>query len=331
MPTYVLYGKETYLIEDKARRIIQEFTNNENEDLNVVEFDMEEKTIQEAINEAEEYSFFGGTKIVITRNAYFLTGDKNKEMNHDVNYILSFLEKNMEDSVLILIVDNEKLDQRKKLVKELKKKATFFEAKTLNQAEAATWILNYVKDKHIQISNDLVQELIVSVGCDLRCLKNEIDKLYVYSNGKKEITMEAITAVTVRSLEQSIFNLSEYLLIQDTDKAIALFNELILKKHNPIQILATLIYKFDMIFKIKVLQSDTKEKDLVGILGCHPYVLQKSKEQLKEYNLSAVDLGNILCILTQADNNMKLGKDPYLTMEILITKISDVLRKSHVL
>ena len=57
MPTYVLYGKETYLLEDKVKGIIQEFTNNTKEDLNVVEFDMEEETIQTAINEAEEYSF----------------------------------------------------------------------------------------------------------------------------------------------------------------------------------------------------------------------------------------------------------------------------------
>ncbi|MDF9505789.1 DNA polymerase III subunit delta [Bacillus cereus] len=331
MPTYVLYGKETYLLEDKVKGIIQEFTNNTKEDLNVVEFDMEEETIQTAINEAEEYSFFGGEKIVITRNANFLTSDNNKEVNHDVNYILSFLEKNMEDSILILIVNQEKLDQRKKVVKELNKKAIIFEAKTLNQAETATWILKYANNKNIQISNESVQELIVSVGCNLRCLKNEVDKLYAYSNGGKEITMDAIAAVTVKSLEQSIFNLSEYLLSHDTHKAIGLFNELILKKHNPIQILATLIYKFDMLFKIKVLQNDTKDKDLIGILGCHPYVLQKSKEQIKEFNLSKDDLGNILCILTEADNNMKMGKDSYLTMEILITKISELLRTSLII
>lgn len=57
-------------------------------------------------------------------------------MNHDVNYILSFLEKKMEDSVLILIVNQEKLDQRKSS-KRIKKKAIIFEAKTLNQAETA--------------------------------------------------------------------------------------------------------------------------------------------------------------------------------------------------
>ncbi|TKH38289.1 DNA polymerase III subunit delta [Bacillus cereus] len=326
MPTYVMYGKETYLLEDKVKEIVRGFTNSTNEDLNVIEFDMEEETIQAAINEAEEYSFFGGTKIVITRNAKFLTTDNNKEVNHDVDCILGFLEKNMEDSVLILTVDYEKLDQRKKIVKELKKKAIIFEAKALNQAETATWILNYAKDKNIQISNELVQELIVSIGCDLRCLKNEVDKLYVYSNGEKEITSDAVAAVTVKSLEQSIFNLSEYLLSHDTHKAVGLFNELILKKHNPIQILATLIYKFDMLFKIKVLQNGTKDKELIGIIGCHPYVLQKSKEQIKEFNLSKDDLGNILCLLTEADNNMKMGKDLYLTMEILISKISELLR-----
>ncbi|MBK5491954.1 DNA polymerase III subunit delta [Bacillus sp. TH13] len=331
MPTYAMYGKETYLLEDKVKEIVRGFTNSTNEDLNVIEFDMEEETIQAAINEAEEYSFFGGTKIVITRNAKFLTTDNNKEVNHDVDCILSFLEKNMEDSVLILIVDYEKLDQRKKIVKELKKKAIIFEAKALNQAETATWILNYAKDKNIQISNELVQELIVSIGCDLRCLKNEVDKLYVYSNGGKEITSDAVAAVTVKSLEQSIFNLSEYLLSHDTHKAIGLFNELILKKHNPIQILATLIYKFDMLFKIKVLQNGTKDKELIGILGCHPYVLQKSKEQIKEFNLSKDDLGNILCLLTEADNNMKMGKDSYLTMEILISRISELLRTSLII
>ncbi len=71
MPTYVMYGKETYLLEAKVKEIVRGFTNSTNEDLNVIEFDMEEETIQAAINEAEEYSFFGGTKIVITRNAKF--------------------------------------------------------------------------------------------------------------------------------------------------------------------------------------------------------------------------------------------------------------------
>lgn len=57
MPTYVMYGKETYLLEDKVKEIVRGFTNSTNEDLNVIEFDMEEETIQAAINEAEEYSF----------------------------------------------------------------------------------------------------------------------------------------------------------------------------------------------------------------------------------------------------------------------------------
>ena len=52
----------------------------------------------------------------------------------------------MEDSVLILIVNQEKLDQRKSS-KRIKKKAIIFEAKTLNQAETATWILKYANNK----------------------------------------------------------------------------------------------------------------------------------------------------------------------------------------
>jgi DNA polymerase-3 subunit delta len=91
------------------------------------------------------------------------------------------------------------------------------------------------------------------------------------------------------------------------------------------------VVEFDMLFKIKVLQNGTKDKDLIGILGCHPYVLQKLKEQIKEFKLSRDDVGNILCILTEAVNDMKMGKDSYLTMEISITKVSDVLRVSPII
>ena len=85
---------------------------------------MEETPLASALNDAMSVPFFGDRRIVIVNNPYFLTGEKKKnKVEHDIDGLLKYLEYPLETTTLVFIAPYEKLDERKKVVKTLKKVA----------------------------------------------------------------------------------------------------------------------------------------------------------------------------------------------------------------
>lgn len=68
--------------------------------------------------------FFSDKKAVLVQNAYVFTGEKApKDVNHNIDQLMEFIEKYDGESMIVFEVYHSKLDERKKLVKALKKHA----------------------------------------------------------------------------------------------------------------------------------------------------------------------------------------------------------------
>ena len=110
---YLLEQVDEYLIELKIKEIIEsrEFSSSP-----VHSYDMEEVTLSSAIEDLDTYGLFSEKKVIIVSHIESLASDTSeKEIEHFLKYL-----KNPLDSIL-LFVTARKLNNTKKITKELKK------------------------------------------------------------------------------------------------------------------------------------------------------------------------------------------------------------------
>ena len=135
-PIYMVQGKEDYL-QNWARQVfLESVVAPEDQELNVGRFNMEEISVQTAIEDAESVPFFGDRRLVMIDKPYFLTGEKEKsKIDHQLERLQFYLENPLDSSVVVFFAPYEKLDSRKKIVKQLKKVAVLLDASSIEEKD----------------------------------------------------------------------------------------------------------------------------------------------------------------------------------------------------
>lgn len=102
--------------------MINKYLQTEKDDFNFIKFNLYETEITPIIEETLTMPFFSDKKVILVKNAYVFTGEKvTKELSQNTDQLIEFLEKYDGDNLIIFEVYQNKLDERKKLTKTLKK------------------------------------------------------------------------------------------------------------------------------------------------------------------------------------------------------------------
>ena len=133
-PVYLLYGTEAFLINETKQILIDHVLDEEEKDFNLSVYDLEETPIEAALEDAETFPFMGEKRLVILQNPVFLTSEKTKgKVEHNLAKLEEYLSQPAPYSIVVFSAPYEKLDERKKVTKELKRKAEVFEANKLTE------------------------------------------------------------------------------------------------------------------------------------------------------------------------------------------------------
>ena len=288
---YVLYGLEKYLINNYI-----EVLKNKNkiEDFNIITYDLDDG-INNILEDANTLSMFGNKKMIIVNNSYMFTSVK-QEIDSDSFY--KYIDNPNPDCLLIFIVNNEKLDERKKITKQIKKTAI---VKDFNTFDNNT--LEYLKDR---------------VGKNLDILSQEIEKIKIYKDNDKTITNDDITKLTSKNIDVDIFTLIDSIVTKDKDKAMTIYNEMIKLNEEPIKIIVMLANQFRIMYQAtRLYKKGYSGNDIAELLGIHPYRIKLALEKSRSY--TEKQLINNLYNLAVLDEEIKTGKkDKYLALELFL-------------
>ena len=271
---YLLYGKEELLIQKEIDNIKKE---NELNDLDVNEYELDTVSLKEALEDAETISFFHDKKAVILNHCTFLTGTTKKgSIEQPIALLEEYIKHPNPSTILILVVFSEKLDERKKIVKMLKKEVI---VKELNQVANQE---QFVKDLFhgYQISRDDLNLFQKKVGNHLELLEQEAEKLKMASFQEKAITTELIQDITIQTIDLDIFGLIEAIVLKQKEKAMMMLDEMIKRGEEPLMILIMLANQFRIIYQAKELyQKGYTEKNIASMLSIHPFRIKKALEK----------------------------------------------------
>lgn len=328
---YVFYGTETFLIKEKVEKLINKLIPQEERNLNVINFDLTMTPIEEMVQEAETLPFASDNKLIIVKNALLLTGQKGyKSVEHDVKVFEKYLENPAEFSTIIFCVPYSKLDERKKIVKTLKKKGTIEAFQILSDFTLIEWVKKSVEVNNATINEDAVKLLIQIVGKDLGMLNQEIIKMTTYVDDNGNIDVDVVNALTIRKLEQNIFVLIELVANLQFDKAFQMFYDLIKNKEEPIKMIALFARQFRLMLCAKELNRiGYSERQIAEQLKAHPYSIKIALQQSRKF--SEDQLEEIMVKLSEVDYQIKSGQmEKVLVIEMFIFNLKNIIDRQEI-
>lgn len=299
---YVLYGEEHYLIKKELDRIIEKTITFEKE-MNTSVFDATKSSMEEIIADAQTIPFFSDYKAVVVNQANFLSSQGSDDAN-SLEVLNRYLDSPNATTVLILICNQPKLDNRKKIVKRLQKEAKILQFSIFDDFTRANFVKEYCTKNHITMSREALNEFYYRIGYSPARMISELDKLSLYS---KRIEKEDVIAMVTRLMDDNVFDLFNAILKHDFKRSYQYWKDFDELNIDPIALIAMLASQYRFLHQVKILQmTGLTEKEIANKLSAHPFRVKKTLENCNYINEK--ELSATLNELAQLDQNIKAGK-----------------------
>ncbi|OIJ16675.1 DNA polymerase III subunit delta [Anaerobacillus alkalilacustris] len=317
-PIYLLYGTEVFLIEEIIHSIINKVLTEDEYDFNLSTYELKETPISLAIEEALTIPFMGSYRVVIVKDPQFLTGKDQTKVEHDLKAFESYILNPVPETIFVVVAPYEKLDERKKIVKLLKKEAEVVAALPFNEQEMDKWLENRVKKYEVAISVPAKELLTQLLGNRLVMIAREIEKLSLFVGRGGTIDETTVQQLVSKTVEQDVFTLVDHVVHRRKQEALQVFYELIKQKEEPIKILSLLARQFRILYQVKELSKrGYSQQNIAGTLKLHPYVVKLANQQGKLF--SEKQLLKFIDELAETDYKIKTGKiEKQLALELFI-------------
>ncbi len=319
---YIFAGLDEYTINQEIKELTAQVLPTV-DDLSLVYYDNGDLNWQNAIDDASTFPFFGSEKVIVVENCWFLTA-KESATASDEEIILEYLRSPNEQTILIMSVYGN-LDNRKTIVKELRKLCAVHEIAALNQDEFHDQVRQDLSKSTIKMSQACLHELLERLPLDLRNWQNELAKLQLYPAA---IDKEVIDSLISRNINDDVFKLSQAVLANNLDESLLLFNDLMVKNNDPIGLTALLASNFRLIYQVKVWRSKGyDEKQIAQEFGIHPYRVKLANQAARFITLDL--LLEILNDFANLDFRLKnFSGDRKVEFELVLISI---LKRRHAL
>lgn len=269
---YLIEGSDYISINNKISEIIKK---NNFSDASISKYDLSEDLLEEVIEDLNAYGLFSDKKIVIINNFDKMDPDINR-----VEELLKYVENS--SSLNLLFVVSDKYDDRKKIIKDLKKKMEFIKVSSDPVEFTKSCLKGY------KVEDGVITLLVNNTLGDISRLYNECNKLKIYKINDKYISKEDVLELAVKKLGDSTditFQFSRSLAEKDKKKALSLYQELLDYQIEALSIIGLLASQFRIMFQVKVLEEKNMRNDEIAkTLNEKSYRITKTRELTRYYS-----------------------------------------------
>ena len=271
-----------YLLETDDYKIIQvEIENIINKegfkDISPSYYDLEETTLDNALEDLDTYSFFSDKKIIVIKNIEVIDQEKDK---NSIEHLFHYLNNPSSDN--LLIIHSRKLNNTTKLAKELKKLCKVIDV----DINPKNYINNLLKNyKTSQQVINLIDEYCLG---DITKIYNECQKLLSYKADSKEITIDDVKELVIKKLgdpKDLTFSFVRSIGNKDKKSALKNFHELLDYNIEPYSLLGLLGSQIRIIYQVKLLaKKKLSDKEIADMLEeKSDYRIKKTRELIPLY------------------------------------------------
>lgn len=323
-PIYLLYGTESFFIQDIKKLITEAILPGADID-NLSTYDLDEIPIQEVIADAETYPLFGEKKLIIAHNPSFLKAKPSKvPFEHDLERMQLYLENPVDYSTIVFVAEYEKIDERKKVTKAIKKNAAVALCSPIKEQELSKWIKTIAADHQITIDPDAFDVIEGELEANLYLLQNEMKKFALYVGEGGRVSKDDAEMLISHTLNNSSLRLVDAVIARDIRKAFAIYRDLLKMREEPIAMVALLAYQFRTLLRVKFLkQKGYSQAQMQKQLGIHPFVVKLAMSRESKFTIEQLSL--FIDKLTNTDAAMKQGKmEKELAFDLLLYDLMNI-------
>lgn len=317
-----IYGEVPELVEKKSNEIVESYLNEKKDDFNYVKYNLYDTSFNQIIEEALTMPFISEKKAIVVKNAFIFTGEKvSKDIQPNNEQVNEFLEKYDGENFIIFEVYQNKLDERKKITKTLKKTSKLAKVEQMSEQEIKNWIKNKLHENFKDIKQDALDLFIELTGINFNIVSQELEKIILFLGERTTINKKDVEGIINRSLEQNVFLLTEYIQKGEKYKAIQLIKDLIVMKEEPIKLLALITSNYRLYYQCKILsRKGYSGQQIAKTINVHPYRVKLALNQVKHYQLT--HLLNIIDQCAETDYKLKSSyMDKQLILELFILSL----------
>lgn len=317
-----IYGEVPELVEKKSNEIVESYLNEKKDDFNYVKYNLYDTSFNQIIEEALTMPFISEKKAIVVKNAFIFTGEKvSKDIQLNNEQVNEFLEKYDGENFIIFEVYQNKLDERKKITKTLKKTSKLAKVEQMSEQEIKNWIKNKLHENFKDIKQDALDLFIELTGINFNIVSQELEKIILFLGERTTINKKDVEEIINRSLEQNVFLLTEYIQKGEKYKAIQLIKDLIVMKEEPIKLLALITSNYRLYYQCKILsRKGYSGQQIAKTINVHPYRVKLALNQVKHYQLT--HLLNIIDQCAETDYKLKSSyMDKQLILELFILSL----------
>lgn len=295
-------------VDNLRRRLNMSLDDTINYDIN---------NVSDIVNEASTIGMFSLNKfIVINIDSYF----KDKKDIPGINLLEEYFDNYNSNSYLIFICNSDTIDSRKKIVNLIKKNGIVKKIEA-NDSYITDYINGYLKDNGYSINNSDVIYFINRVGSNINNITNELDKLMLYKINDKIITRSDIDLLTVENIDDSIYELVNAILKNDSKKAIKLYYNFINNGMDVNQMIAIVGSQIRLLYQVKRLYNKGKSNEEIAKILEFKSVYRVKYLLSDSYYYSEEDLLKYLSKLSTIDEAIKSSnQDGNMLFELFIIK-----------
>lgn len=310
-PIYYFHGDEPYLMERGIARLLEHLVDPASRDFNLNVYYGTECKGEDICDTAQTLPMFAEWRVVLVKRGDALSAGALEQL---LPYI-----KNPSPSTC-LIIQGEKIDQRKKIFAEIKKNGVLVECKRPYENQLGGFIRSEAELYGKRIKPEAAEMLVHLVGNNLQELAAQIEKVSVYAGDRAIIELDDVKNIVSDTKVDNVFELSNSLGNRDINAAMRRMQTILRDGEAPLMLLAMITRHFRQIWQIReLLDRRGSESEIASKTGINPYFLKGMLKQAG--NFSRVECRNLFEQFLDADIAMKSGGKPATVIGELVMKI----------
>jgi len=327
---YILWGEDDFSLGEALEEIKRGISDQELLAVNTTILDGQQASPDKLSAVCETVPFMSEKRLVIAKGLLERFETKGKPSSrkktipvatqqNEYKSLVASLSAIPDSTILVLI--GGKLKSNNSLFKTLSAKAEVKAFPLLRNNKLRQWIQRRVKKEGGSISPQAVDLLAKLVGSNLWVMKNEIDKLVLFTSGRR-IEEEDVKRVATCAQQTSVFAMVDAILAFKAKIAEQSLHQLLEAGAAPAYLLVMIARQVRMVVRAKELRNQGKhEVEIQGKLGLTAeFALRKTLEQADRYPLER--LKEVYRKLLETDLSIKTGKyEGELALSILIAEL----------
>jgi DNA polymerase-3 subunit delta len=310
-PLYYFYGDEPYLVERSTARLLEKLVDPASRDFNLNIYYGNECRGDEIVDTAETMPMFADWRVVLVKRGQGLS---------QAAYDLMTQYVQDPSPTTCLIIQGEKIDQRRKFFTEIKKNGALVECKRPYENQLGSFIRGEATGYGKRVDAAAAELLVHLVGNNLQELAAQIEKVALYTGIRDAIGIDDVRAVVSDTRVDSVFELTNALGNRDMQSVLRRLQTILRDGEAPLMILAVVTRHFRQLWQIReLIDRRLPEQEIAKNTGISPYFLKGMIRQARNYSVN--EIRRNFERLFSADLAMKSGGRPHLVLGELLQAI----------